>query len=512
MDVINDDVHTIRTDKTRLALALGGFYVSTQYISTSLVTHMDEDEGAGEEYTFLLLRHVVFFGAQILGGIVGGVCGDYFGRKKPFLIFLWGLTITAIIGTPLPRFLQVVITPFLGFFGVGLYPLCGALAAESISAKHRHVFMALFFVCQGIAAIMIPLIIVLKRSDSHFSTIMAIIVVPCILLSLLSFHCLNNSPASELCRSRENRDLKQFTKEELKTAIINYNGCFIPWAIFDFIFYGTFLFNFLWIHQGMSRKDREFTILGTQSIILIGPMVMVYVSYRLTSKLLQVIGFVICAFVFFGLFISVLSIHVERNKTNHLWDIMGYLTMFRMFLCAPNLTTFVCPLELAPTKRRCTVHGCSVAFGRLGALAGLMVSTFINVEVLTFMCSFASFVGAATSLVLTPMTQLNKELGFTFEQPLLGPLGHTVHSTVDLFGGSRESRATDPMRSLPLSTGTMTRPTIGTRPTIETRPTIGSKDNLIPRHANGSVTEATTSVRPPSSLGPTKDGTVGEES
>ena len=94
-----------------------------------------------------------------------------------------------------------------------------------------------------------------------------------------------------------------------------------------------------------------------------------YCLKYVTSKTLQIVGFVMIAFFFLLLAICFVPF---RNNTQYN-DLLFVFYCFLLFsLCfGPNVTTFILPAQTYPKNIRATFNGISAACGKVGAFAGV---------------------------------------------------------------------------------------------------------------------------------------------
>eukprot|EP00397_Hematodinium_sp_SG-2012_P024573 GEMP01025601.1.p1 GENE.GEMP01025601.1~~GEMP01025601.1.p1 ORF type:complete len:496 (+),score=73.62 GEMP01025601.1:76-1563(+) len=396
----------IRTCASRFCFAAAGFFVVTAFTSASLAAVLNgEKQEAGYRLTPFAMQ-LIFFLSQGLGAVCGGLCGDIFGRRPSFIAFLAVLALVSTVGAIRPRTLFDA-SPLLGFFSCGLYPLVGTLAVESVSANVRHVLMATFFCAQGVAEIFVSLVLAFQPVD-NLQTLFQWCTAAAIILCCATIWLIETNVYT-VYRPTDSLTFCDVAKRLRKIPL--YYGIFLPWLCFDFIFYANSLYNFLLMHEDEERR-RDIASLVVQSITFIGALGTIMLSRKLTPKLLQLLGFVVCAFVFFALGVSLITIRNKAGVMRTMADEVAYATIFRFFMCGPNFTTFIIPLETAPTNTRCTVHGCAAGIGRIGAMLGIVYQFYVSEAWLVFGCCIVAFSSTMITLLCTPMMPHNKELAF----------------------------------------------------------------------------------------------------
>ncbi len=86
---------------------------------------------------------------------------------------------------------------------------------------------------------------------------------------------------------------------------------------------------------------------------------------RIGRRRLQLFGFGMMSGVF-----AVMAGTLSHLQSNRALFFFVYGLSFFFSNCGPNLTTFVVPSELYPTRVRATLHGLSAALGKAGAVVG----------------------------------------------------------------------------------------------------------------------------------------------
>merc|ERR1719174_1262693 len=104
----------------------------------------------------------------------------------------------------------------------------------------------------------------------------------------------------------------------------------------------------------------------------------------------------------FGL-LAALNARLTGDGRSGLVILFGLTLFFSNF--GPNTTTFVIPVEVYPTLIRATCHGLSAAFGKLGAVIGVVAFSpceeAFGVETVLFGCGLVCIVGALFTVGFT---------------------------------------------------------------------------------------------------------------
>lgn len=153
-------------------------------------------------------------------------------------------------------------------------------------------------------------------------------------------------------------------------------GCALSWFLLDLAFYGLNLNQSIVLEAiGYGEKPNQTPYdsiwnksIGNLIIAAIGTVPGYWVSVLLIEKIgrkpIQLLGFAVI-----GTCLLVISIFfhkiIDYSKT--LFFVIYIICQF-FFNFGPNMTTFVIPSEVFPTRFRTTAHGISAASGKLGAI------------------------------------------------------------------------------------------------------------------------------------------------
>ena len=153
---------------------------------------------------------------------------------------------------------------------------------------------------------------------------------------------------------------------------------------------------------------------------VLGGLLMIKVVKYVSPKTIQLWGFL----VLFVLFIVTGSAwKVLLDATNRSGVIVLYVFSQVAFNLGPNVTTFIIPAEIFPTRYRCTCHGIAAASGKLGSW---VVQIFLQYtfqsgkdddnfgQVLQVMSAFM-IAGAITTYFLVPETRDHDNKSRTLE-------------------------------------------------------------------------------------------------
>ncbi|KAF2448296.1 MFS general substrate transporter [Karstenula rhodostoma CBS 690.94] len=155
-------------------------------------------------------------------------------------------------------------------------------------------------------------------------------------------------------------------------------GTSLSWLFLDFAFYGLGLSSpeivrHIWQNPGSDnstssvfdalRDNSLHTLIMVSIGAMIGGAAMIKVIRYASPKVIQFWGFL----VLFLLFIVTGSAWTKLLDSSRSGLIVLYVLSQIAFNLGPNVTTFIIPAEIFPTRYRCTAHGIAAASGKLGS-------------------------------------------------------------------------------------------------------------------------------------------------
>ncbi|CAG5184029.1 uncharacterized protein ALTATR162_LOCUS10874 [Alternaria atra] len=153
-------------------------------------------------------------------------------------------------------------------------------------------------------------------------------------------------------------------------------GTSLAWLFLDFAFYGLGLsspeiVSHIWqgdvkselsVYQTLSDNSKH-TLVMVSIGTVVGGLLMVKIVKYVSPKVIQFWGFL----VLFVLFIVTGSAWTNLLDSSRSGLIVLYVISHIAFNLGPNVTTFIIPAEIFPTRYRCTCHGIAAASGKLGS-------------------------------------------------------------------------------------------------------------------------------------------------
>ncbi|MFP3218422.1 MAG: MFS transporter [Acidianus sp.] len=410
--------------------------------------------------------------AAILGQIVFGFLGDYWGRKKVYGVEATLLTIGAFLSALSPNLIWLIIFRFLMGVGIGGdYPISATIMSEYANVRDRGKLTALVFSNQALGSL----------AAAAVGIISAVAFPPCIAWRVMAgFGAIPAATVIYLRRKVPETPryslLAKGNVEEAKKAasflggdidiqkpvlakrmslseiLSKYGtlliGTAIPWFILDIAFYGTGLYSSPIIAPIFgSPFPKSATVLTLSEFqgdlayaLFLGavPFLVGFPGYftavalldKLGRKVIQIQGFTMMAIIY--LLVSAVMIVTYTAKGPKVSGFLIpaeaafllYALSFFFIDFGPNTTTFVIPAEVYPVRFRTTGHGISAASGKLGAaITTYLFPTLLNsmgIKNLLVMLAVVSIIGALLTFFFVPETK-NKSLEEIAKEELVTP-------------------------------------------------------------------------------------------
>ncbi len=389
-----------------------------------------------------LLGSIALVGA-LIGSIAFGILADKFGRKKIYGTEAVLMALGAFLSAFSPTFLWLIISRFIIGVGIGgNYPLTAVIMSEYSNKKDRGKLVSLVFSMQALGLIAGPLVALgLVNSnlpvDLSWRLMLGIGAIPALAViysrrrtpespryasqvlknTEIAYQSVNkfgnteiNIQSSEIVKSVETNfhvihrkvrtDFKSFFTS--KKYMITLFGTAGSWFLIDYAYYGNTISTPIVLNSISSNMTVESKVLYTFLIFIIfalpGYILSIFLIDKIGRKSIQLFGFMIMGLSFLALGI----IHGIEKSASMFFIFYGISYFFTEF--GPNVTTFVMPSELFPTKYRATGHGISSGIGKLGAFSGTFMLPILNSTIglngIFVIVSVFSFLGIMTTLVL----------------------------------------------------------------------------------------------------------------
>ncbi|KAJ2516889.1 hypothetical protein GGI11_003321 [Coemansia sp. RSA 2049] len=365
----------------------------------------------------------------LLGQLVLGRLGDKIGRTTVYAASLMIAIITTVasaFSSSMVKGINVFVVLFiwrvlLGFGIGGDYPLTATIVSEYASVHNRGKLMASVFAFQGFGNVLAPIVSLIVMACFKGSIDGDVLYLDYVWRIIIGVGCIpgvctlywrlcmtdsdrfqhleqpqNNGLSAQSTRSeklltagredsidalygqadmRQPKSFGQYFAEwkHLKVLL----GTSIAWFALDVAFYGINLNSAIVISAiGFSGdigtdKPSSFIIrncVGNIIINLLGSVpgywISVFTIERFGRKRIQLMGFALLTVLY--LVLGFAYHQILAKSTGAFIFLFSVAQLFQNF--GPNVTTFVIPGEVFPTRFRATAHGISAAAGKLGAI------------------------------------------------------------------------------------------------------------------------------------------------
>ncbi len=370
--------------------------------------------------------------SALIGAVVFGRIADRFGRKTVYGVEAMIMAAGAILSAFSPDFIWLLLSRFLLGIGIGGdYPVSAVIMSEYSNKKDRGKLVSLVFSMQALGLIAGPLIALGLlglniNQDLSWRLMLGIGAIPALMVIYLrrqipesprfTSQVLGNTQKAAEAASKftgqnvnlkieepsykKHSNLMNFFKN--KNLMITLFGTAGSWFLIDYAYYGNTISTPIVLNSISSNMTVESKVLYTFLIFIIfalpGYILSIFLIDKIGRKSIQLFGFMIMGLSFLALGI-IPGIEKSASMFFIFYGISYFFTEF-----GPNVTTFVMPSELFPTKYRATGHGISSGIGKLGAFSGTFMLPILNSTIglngIFVIVSVFSFLGIMTTLVL----------------------------------------------------------------------------------------------------------------
>ena len=336
--------------------------------------HLDADD--------LALLNAVMLGAAFLGATVFGRLADMIGRTRAYWISA-AIMVLAAIGSALsPNLATLVMFRFLLGLGVGGdYPVSAVLMSEYSHHSSRGRMVGLVFSAQAVGLIIGPLTALALLGggvgpELTWRLLLGLGAIPAVAAVWLR-RTVPEPPRYQVQRPRQPGArpgaAELLTSRTLLATLVGTAGC---WFLLDYAYYGNTI-STPQILALISPRASQTTAIAIELAIFAVAAVPGYVLAiaridRIGHRKLQLVGFALM-----GACFAVIGL-VPGMTTAVVPFLLAYGISYFFTEFGPNMTTFVLPGELFPTRLRATGHGISAGVGKLGAFIGVFLFPFLQ--------------------------------------------------------------------------------------------------------------------------------------
>jgi MFS transporter, PHS family, inorganic phosphate transporter len=358
------------------------------------------------------LLNAVMLGAAFLGATVFGRLADMIGRARVYQVSAAMMVLAALGSAVSPNLAVLVAFRFLLGFGVGGdYPVSAVLMSEYSHHRNRGRMVGLVFCAQAVGLIVGPLIAVALLGGGAspgltWRLLLGLGAVPAAVAVWLRRTMPEppryqaGHPRRPAARAGASPGAREFlTSRTLLVTLAGTAGC---WFLLDYAFYGNTISTPQIITLIAPHASQTATI-AIQLALFAAAAVPGYVLAiarmdRVGHRRLQLVGFagMGACFAVIGLVPGLTTVVVPFLLA---YGISYFCTAF-----GPNMTTFVLPGEVFPTRLRATGHGISAGVGKLGAFIGVflfpVLQGTLGLRGTLLLTAAISVLGALLTLVL----------------------------------------------------------------------------------------------------------------
>jgi MFS family permease len=318
-------------------------------------------------------------GAAFLGAMAFGWLADVIGRTQVYWISA-AMMVLAAIGSALSLNLAMLVAfRFLLGFGVGGdYPVSAVLMSEYSHHTNRGRMIGLVFSAQAVGLIIGPLIALAllgggASTGLTWRLLLGLGAIPAAVAVWLR-RTMPEPPRYQIRPSRQPGARRGRGARELlasRTLLVTLVGTAGCWFLLDYAYYGNTISTPQIIALIAPHASETATIAIELAIFVVaavpGYALAIARMDRIGHRRLQFVGFVLmgACFAVIGLVPGMTTVVVPFLLA---YGISYFFTEF-----GPNMTTFVLPGELFPTRLRATGHGISAGVGKLGAFIGVFL-------------------------------------------------------------------------------------------------------------------------------------------
>ncbi|MHB8189277.1 MAG: MFS transporter [Ferrimicrobium sp.] len=338
---------------------------------------------------------------MVAGGLVAGILGDRYGRRR-LLIADVALLVIGSLGAGLaPSFAILVAARVIGGVAVGAsYTIAFVYLAEIAPPNRRGKWMAAtlwganigFMVAYGAGALLL---------DVGWGWRFILALGGILALPLLGFRRLLPETAAftAAAKTRQPGDLLR------SLALSQLRGRVLPmlaWFSYQVSDQGLGLFlplilAALVVHTAVGGSA---VALGVKAVTIPASFATVFIIDRFGPRRLQIVGFGLRA-IFLGIVAALAAFSTHPNVAV---VVVGLILALAAGSAGPDKTTVIIPATLGPTRSRATSQGVSQVAGRLGGIVGpsafVLLDTGVSVWAGIAFFAFFAIVGTVASWML----------------------------------------------------------------------------------------------------------------
>lgn len=343
---------------------------------------------------------------MLLGALVLGRLADLVGRRTALLVDLAIVVVFALASAAVQNAPELVAARLLLGAGIGAgYPIGSSFVADVSAEGSRGRLMTAAFAGWGAGAALAALVgwLLFRGSPAtSWRLLLALGAAPALLaLALVATTGLPESPRWQQTQSLARLPFRALGAPAYRGLTL---AALLPWFLMDVSVYGVGLFTpTLLLKLGFTGDAR--IALGT--LLLAG---FTLAGFALAGSLIDVVGrrpLQVAGFLGMAAALAAIGVLGRAAGAGVL------LALFAGFQLAsnagPNVTTWIVPAEMFPTRLRATGQGAATAFSRIGAVLGVLLlpvlDASLGLRTTLLIVAGVSVAGAVATVRLLPETR-----------------------------------------------------------------------------------------------------------
>src|SRR5487761_582534 len=366
------------------------------------------------------------FGAVILGNLA-----DRVGRKSLYVIDLLFFVVFGAASAFSQNVIELVIFRFLLGIGIGAdYPISASYIGEFVNNKNRGKLMASVFSFQGLgilSAVAVSIVLIPTGPEAWRWMLLSGVFPAIIALSLRTR--MPETPRWYIAHGQIGKAREVMSKffgygvtEEQLSAVVEKVSVrelllspyakrviftSVSWFLVDVGVYGIGILTPTFI-QFLFPSKPILASAETTGLLYVfagfGYLSAIVLMDVVGRKRLQIIGFIGMAIP-----ISLAAGYYYYNALSFTVLLVYFAVFYILENLGPNTTTWIYPVELFPTRLRGTGHGIAATVGKVGALFGTFVLSFVLIDIgraaMLMIVSVACFAGGFLTIVMGTETK-----------------------------------------------------------------------------------------------------------
>jgi len=371
----------------------------------------------------------VMLAGVIVGQLTFGYIADWLGRKWAFVATA-ALTVCGALASAcavnsggafdLPE--QLAFYRF--WLGVGVggeYPLSATVTAEAVTgAQARGRMMALVISMQGFG-MLLSSVVALLALYSHVSLEVTwrVLLAFGALLSIVAFLMRWRMQESEIFEEAHKAKLaSQDGKWHLGHILLDLRafwrllvGTAASWMLMNVFQYSLACFKSTILNDsmytvGMSTRQQVIVNAWYSAIVSMFAILGFCAGHLLINRVSR-FAMQLGGFLCISITLVVVAVWCGTSSPPTGSTLLIFLGLVFFFMnSGPNITTFIMPAEVFPTRVRAFCHGCSAASGKTGALIGTaslpIAASLLGMSAVYWLCCVAALLGALVTYLFTP--------------------------------------------------------------------------------------------------------------